>query len=505
MSELRNVRVASAELRIESSGAPGSLIAALTSIDGRQNAEVDVPLVSRSERSGEGGNHPFQLGETLRSVAYLTNITQKPTKVAVIIFHDAGMYTPELMSVAAGATLAIDLLQLRDSQDKDIQGRTLPENLTRGQFFWHPHQGEALIGRVVTVDKAGGTASNFSCPNCCQLEPGRIDILPSPIVGSINDFCQLTVYEWETYCGQFSVGPYNYTNSVNYSCDNTSIATVNSGGGVSCVGLGNATITVSFDYYHSDYISAEDCSLFLATAWATAPVTVLPTVQITFNDSGIPLCGDDPPPPGAAGYRCSTPMSAQGSPSGGTYSWSTTSARVTLSGTTLQTVTVTGQSESTSQNDVVITLTYTLNGQSATAQVSTTVQKPTFMGFVSLDFDRQITDPRCTNSGWEKGITWQVQDRFHSAMRFPVATWDTVNNNTPNSCFLPAQGEGTRPEAGKATGPTGLWAHRYGLCSSACVSGNCQATGTQNYTVNGFQIGGLSFTMTCTSITVDGH
>lgn len=149
------------------------------------------------------------------------------------------------MSVAGGATLAIDLLQLRDSQAKDIQGRTLPVNLTQGQFFWHPHQAEALIGRVVTLDRRGVTASNFSCPNCCQLEPGRIDIIPSPIAGTVGDFCQLTVNEWNTYCGQFSVGPYNYTNSVNYSCDNTAIATVNSTGGVSCMGLGDATITAA--------------------------------------------------------------------------------------------------------------------------------------------------------------------------------------------------------------------------------------------------------------------
>ncbi|MEK6322014.1 MAG: Ig-like domain-containing protein [Acidobacteriota bacterium] len=294
MSEVRNSSISAAGVKIESTGAPGSLVAALSSVDGSQNAdasqkggqsenseniEVDVPLVSRSERSGEGGNHPFRLGESFRSVAYLTNITQKPTKVAVIIFHQAAMFTPELISVAPGETIAIDLLQLRDSQAKDIQNRTLPANLTEGQFFWHPHQAEALIGRIVTFDKASSTASNFSCPNCCQLEPGRIDILPSPITGAIGDFCQLTVYEWDTYCGQFQVGPYNYTNSVAYSCDNSSVATVNSTGGVSCMGLGNATITVSFDYYHSDYISGEDCGLFVATAYTTAPVAVTPLIS----------------------------------------------------------------------------------------------------------------------------------------------------------------------------------------------------------------------------------
>jgi hypothetical protein len=279
LSNLRNVSVTSAGLKIESTGPPGSLVAGLSSIDESQNIEVDVPLVSRSERSGEGGNHPFRLDKGFRSIAYLTNIAQKPTKVAVIVFHEGGMYLPELMSVAAGATVAIDLGQLRDSQVKDIQGRTLPANLAQGQVFWHPHQAEALIGRVVTFDKSGGTACNFSCPNCCQLEPGEIDILPSPLAAEFGDFYQLTVNEWDTYCGQYHVGPYNYTNSVNYSCDNTSVCTVSSGGGVNCVGLGSATITVSFNYYHSDYISAEDCGLFLATASAPAPVSVTPKIS----------------------------------------------------------------------------------------------------------------------------------------------------------------------------------------------------------------------------------
>lgn len=282
MSDLHNVSVTSAGLTIESTGAPGTLLAALTSSDDSQNIEVDVPLVSRSVRSGEGGNHPFRLDKELRSVAYLTNITQKPTKVAVIIFHDGGMYTPELMSVAAGATLAIDLLQLRDSQAKDIQGRALPIDLAQGQLFWHPHQGEALIGRVVTCDMAIGTASNFSCANCCQQEPSGLVFIPAPVNGHVGDYCQLTVNEYETYCGQYTVGPYNYTNSVAYSCDNTAIATVNSTGMVSCVGWGTATVSASFDYYHSDLVGVETCGQVLETLSSTLPIVV---VQVTFQKS----------------------------------------------------------------------------------------------------------------------------------------------------------------------------------------------------------------------------
>ena len=98
-----------------------------------------------------------------------------------IVFYEGGMFTPELVNVAAGETVAIDILQLRDSQVKDVQGRTLPTSLSKGQFFWHPHRGEALVGRVVTIDKHTGTTSNFSCQNCCGMGAVTVGIVAGPI------------------------------------------------------------------------------------------------------------------------------------------------------------------------------------------------------------------------------------------------------------------------------------------------------------------------------------
>ncbi len=420
MSEVRNRPISAAGVKIESTGAPGSLVAALSSVGGSQNAddgsqkggpsqniEVDVPLVSRSERSGEGGNHPFRLDEGFRSVAYLTNTTQKPTKVAVIIFHEAGMFTPELISVAAGGTVAIDLLELRDSQAKDIQDRTLPLSLSRGQFFWHPHQGEALIGRVVTFDEADGTASNFSCPNCCQLEPSGLEILPTPINGVVGDFCQLTVNEWETYCGQFRVGPYNYTNSVAYSCNNTSVATVNSSGGVSCIGLGNATISVSFDYYHSDFASSEDCALTVATATGTAPVAVTPLISgpVTlwwFN-------GFSP-----SGYATQITLTA--SPAGaGAYQWAV------VAGTDFVNFSNNSDNMTTSTNQVVVKSTgqsislfdikirVTVNGVQS-LKFALVSKAPNRLGFVGAEHQPDAA------RGYRTTIVYQIRDQFGNVL-----------------------------------------------------------------------------------------
>lgn len=46
--------------------------------------------------------------------------------------------------------------------------RTIAAPFNYGGSLPLPHEGEAMIGRVVTSDKATGIVCNFSCPNCCQ-------------------------------------------------------------------------------------------------------------------------------------------------------------------------------------------------------------------------------------------------------------------------------------------------------------------------------------------------
>jgi hypothetical protein len=277
---LRNAPIEGGAVSVEHTGEPGSIIALLCSVDEAQGLAVDAPFFSRRDTSGEGGNHPFVLDEQTRSVVYLTNITDKATKVAVIVFHDGGLFTPELMTVAPGQTLTLDLWQMRDGQKKDVQGRVLSPNVSRGQVSWSPRGGGALIGRVVMLDKAGNTASNFSCPCCCTQEPYSFDMLPNPLGGSPGGTQQMTVMEWDQYNGTYNIGPYNVTNSCDYTSDNTSVVTVNSTGMLTFVNTGSTTVQMSMEYWHSEPISAEDCGLVQLTAYDSAQVA---TVRVTFQ------------------------------------------------------------------------------------------------------------------------------------------------------------------------------------------------------------------------------
>lgn len=296
LNRLGDKRVEHASIKITYSGEAGAIIGALASVDVRGGAAVDVPLVSRKPNSGKGGNHPFHIGDGVKSVAYLTNITAKPTRALVGVFHDGALYTPEMIDIAAGVTVAIDFLRLRDRQVKDILGRTLPMNLQSGQFFWTPRGAGALIGRIVMVDSLSGAVSNFSCVDCCQVEPFQLVATPDPVIGAPGGSQQMSVQEYDTFCGQYTLGPYNATNYVNYTSTVSSVMTVNSTGNVSFIATGETTITMSLVYYHSDLIGVETCGLIEDTITANCPGEVRPLITIsatTATPSTIQVGGTD--------------------------------------------------------------------------------------------------------------------------------------------------------------------------------------------------------------------
>ncbi len=387
---------------------------------------------------------------------------------------------------------------------------------TGGQLDWYGRAKKGqFIGRLIIYNTVTGTSNSFSCVQNCLCTPtyyiGTTD--PNLIVGTRGNEFPLDALEVDRDCNQ---NQFTYEiNNAEFISSNTDVVTVN-GQTATLVGDGTAQITASWSAYDVDQtctLSAEgEC--IDARCQATAignPIAQTPVTSITLNwttphhfspdDGAVPLASGTPPQ-GSPAFVTTTTISATASPSGGTFSWSTTSNKVTLSNTTSSTVTVTAEAESDATRDVTITLSYTYNNQTSTKEVPFTVQKPTFMDFISVDGAGTETCPS-GQSGIYKDITWQLADKNHNPIPYALPIYDTINNNTPNSCSAPSQGEGTPP--GSTTGSFGRWSHHYALCSNACnTGGSCSLAGTQKYFANGFEID-LSFTMSCASITVAGH
>src|ERR1051326_847109 len=248
---------------------------------------------------------------------------------------------------------------------------------------------------------------------------------------------------------------------------------------------------------------------FTVTAPTIAPLaTACPAgITIDFNESGIPLSSGKAPK-GSPAFVNSVTMKAVlafGTPSSGTYNWSTSSNNVSLSNTNSDTVTVMSVAESGSPNDVDIFVTYTVNSVSYVAHKTTTVQKPTFMGFVQV-VDSYPNTCASGSAGWVKIIDWQVQDKWHNPIEFVLNTYDTFKNlpgSKNDTCGLKISGTAPGPKA--ITGPSGLWEHMYDHCTTVCANGGSCVTNTvQKYFVNGFEID-LKCKYMCNDIIVEGH
>ena len=114
------------------------------------------------------------------------------------------------------------------------------------------------------------------------MEPSRWESSPDPFSGPVGSSQGMTLYEYDSMCGQFTVGPYAASGVVGIYSDNTSVATLNSGTSmVNFVGPGNANIVWQIEYYHLEAISAEDCGLVVVPTEEPCPVQ---TVSVTIDD-----------------------------------------------------------------------------------------------------------------------------------------------------------------------------------------------------------------------------
>jgi hypothetical protein len=494
-------------LEFEYSTPPGSVLVTALSVSGSGNQVFRVPMWDVAAQRSPTGGYPWFVDGNSSTTVYIKNTTNEAQQSFLQLNYPGGVYSIGMKQLEAGQTVTYDLRKLRDEQVPDNHGRLIPLDVSSGQVHWSANGSGMLIGRSEQADLVSGISSNYACLNCCGDIPWAQQVIPGSATVDAGNSYNFTAQEQFQDCYQ-NVGPFLDVFNATWTSSDPNVATADPNGFVTGTGAGSATISARwalYTYHYSPALGGCTSSSINVTRTATIQViSVTWTTPHSLNqlDGAVPIALGTPPQ-GSPAFVNSTTIAATGLPLGGTYSWSTSSNKVTLTNTTSATVTVTGSTESQSTRDVTITVTYTYNGHSVSSQVPFTVQKPTFMAYASTDRSGTETCPPDQGSGIFKNITWQLQDKNHNSIPYALPTFDTLTNNTPNSCFVPTTGEGTAP--GISTDSGGKWSHHYALCSNACNNGgNCSVTGTQKYFSNGFEID-QSYTMSCTSITVDGH
>ena len=236
-------------IRIQYSGAPGSVIGEVSSIESKGDLVIDSRLANEGDGWAGSGAHPWHLDDETESILFLTNMGDKSADIGFQVQAGGVHYYLTDLSLKPHATKTVNLRMLRDAQKADFQGSKIPAEASDGSVLWVRIDPVPIMGRLIVVQRRKGVASNYDCYTCnCPLGfTGSVTVSPSSVYLNVESTQQFTL------CAQY----YNTCNNTYYfydrtSCSvwnssNTSVATINYGGmGVAeAVAGGMADITGS--------------------------------------------------------------------------------------------------------------------------------------------------------------------------------------------------------------------------------------------------------------------
>ncbi len=244
-------------------GAAGSVLGRLTSIDTTGDFSFEVPIKDPlAGMNRVGGSYPWRLDQGYNTVLHLKNTIDKEVSAIVQVRYKGGTYNPKLIKLAPYQTVALDIRRMKDEQQKDIRGGVMPKDATSGQVVWYEQTVGSLIGRAEVINVGIGVAGSFSCPTGCPCPPNHSStyMSPSSLTSVVNDVgSPFLPMEMRQSCDGVPFGPYDMSFQSTWSSTNTNVATTQ-GAVVTCVGIGSAGIQANYPYTYFYYdFSLEYC------------------------------------------------------------------------------------------------------------------------------------------------------------------------------------------------------------------------------------------------------
>ncbi|MEK6337581.1 MAG: hypothetical protein AABM67_21890, partial [Acidobacteriota bacterium] len=263
----------SVSVQVLNSGAPGSLIGAAYSKEGSSQLTYDVPLRDSGKYRNGTGSYPWRIDEDYSTVVAVTNVGNQPARFQVEIRYPGGPYSIKARELAIGETATFDLRQMRDEQQPDRTGKTLPLTLDQGQFHWSlaPTRGEPrIVGRAEVVSRSGRVASSYSCPVCCPDSGPYGGFDPSAYGLNVDGFVYTNAHGdyYDCYFNYYQ-GSLSFYQMWTYD---TSIATVN-GGELNGIAVGDTEVAGLYNYWYWSN-DGMDCYVQYDTGGDNAPVDV---------------------------------------------------------------------------------------------------------------------------------------------------------------------------------------------------------------------------------------
>jgi hypothetical protein len=391
-------------------GRSGDLVAVAMSYDKTSRYGSQTPFIEGTSRLFKGSM--WHVDGTHNTLITTGNGGTEPTRAQVTLFYNAGQgkYRVE-QSLAPGGQIWLNVADLIRNQVPDSDGKTIPPDVMAGSYelrdLDHPVLGLLYEGKLV-VDKTYGHAS-YGCAHCCGYSSARL--WQNPFAGPVgidnpDTYQAYGVCESQWYDMDLFLSPHS---------SNTSVATL-TGQTLHTVAVGSATAsgknTLPFQAPSGGLCSP-------APMTGTQPVTVKPTISgpnTLWWFNGLSL--------GVSGYSSQITLTTSTASS---YQWAIASGsdKVQLGGSGQnQSVQVTSIGQSTSANDVSITVT---SGGISSDPFYLTVKAPYQLG---LD-PSQPTPVYSMDSTyiWDTDIYYTIEDNFGVPMQVSLP----INESFPGS------------------------------------------------------------------------
>jgi hypothetical protein len=281
--------------------------------------------------------------------------------LVLTLYYFGGQYTIPI-HLGPLETYNLDMRSLVNSQVPDPSGTVIPSNIESGSATLSGAGGETDTISVA-VSASMFNVRNATCNSLCEQCNGATEVAFDPdayaeaVGGTAQAQVQVTWNSGDVYT--------NPSGTV-FTSSNSSIATINSSGWITGQSPGVTGVTFSLPDYP---IYEVDCNGYMpcenGSPGGGGPNNTQPSVSI----SG----------PSGALVTTSIQLTATGSPSGGTYSWTASNSNVTLTNASSATVTVQGTTAGTSS----VSVSYTVSEQAGSANQLETVQTPTSLKLVT--------------------------------------------------------------------------------------------------------------------------
>jgi hypothetical protein len=207
---------------------------------------------------------------------FLTNMGERPARIGFDVVALGTHYYLTKLKLQPHETRAIDLRKLRDAQTADLKGNKIPAQASDGSVVWSRLDNVPVMGRLLVLQRHKGISSNYDCSICdCPPAFTALELEPSSITLLVNDtiWCDAEA-RFEEYCNNYY---WWYYVNADYISSDPNIASITTGGLVTGLSGGLATMTGTYsDYYYSWNSPLQDCVEHSRTmsAHCTAKVAV---------------------------------------------------------------------------------------------------------------------------------------------------------------------------------------------------------------------------------------